>query len=323
MKIKYFILIFLCSCITAPKVDSARILPNKELAVITRVKEAKELLSSGRSDLAEKELLLALETAPYQSTIYNDLGVVMLSQTRYAQAEQMFSRALELDSNNAVALENYAKTLYRKREYFFSIKEFEKLLNLLFSQSEEEIKKASGRTYKEKDLVDIYRNISSAYFALGILDEALCNSNLALIKSPDVYQASVHSRMLMLHEKLEQSFSLINNTVVGTNYVVPAGMLLDHSVNLFLRNELTEAEQSISLALKSPSITHQDKILAQLSSYIFFFSQKKYNKANALQKSIKENSEDVCKFEVINSHMPVRFVKLLLAVQNKICQRTI
>ncbi len=326
VKVKYFILIFLCflqySCVTAPKVDSARILPNTELEIITRVKEAKQLLASGRNDLAEKELLLALETAPRQSTIYNDLGVVMLSQSRYVQAEQMFKRAIELEANNAVALENYAKTLYRKREYFFSIKEFEKLLNLLFLSSEEEIKQASGRVYKEKDLVDINRNISSAYFALGMLDEALCYSNLALVKSPDVYQVSVHSRMLMLHEELEQSFSLINNTVVGLNYSVPAGMLLDHSVNLFLDNKLSGAEQSVGLALKKPSISYEDRILAQLSSYLFFISQRKYNKANTLQKSIEENSENVCKFEVINSHMPVRFVKLLSAVQNKICRKT-
>ena len=80
VKSKYSILIFLscwlCSCITAPKVDSARILPNTELEIITRVKEAKQLLVTGRSDLAEKELLLALESAPRQSAIYNDLGAV-------------------------------------------------------------------------------------------------------------------------------------------------------------------------------------------------------------------------------------------------------
>jgi len=321
MKITYFIfLIALNSCVTAPKVDSARILPNQELEVITKVKEAKQLLATGRSDLAEKELLLALEIAPNQSTIYNDLGVVMLGQSRFSQAEQMFLRALELDSNNAVAQENYAKTLFRKREYFFSIKEFEKLRNLLFSKSEQEIKQASGRSYTEKDLVNIDRNISSAYFALGILDEALCYSNSALIKSPDVYQAGVHSRMLMLKEDLDQSYNLLNNTVTGLNYSVPAGMLLDHSVNSFLKNKLQEAEQSIELAAKNPSISADDKILTLLSSYLYFVLLKKDNKANALQKNIEENSKNVCKFEVKNSHMPVRFTKLLLAAQKKICR---
>lgn len=309
-------------CVTAPTVDRARILPDKEVTALTLVKRAKDFASTGRHDLAEQDLRSAIILLPKQSSVFNDLGVSLMAQNRYSEATEMFLRAVRLDANNAVALENYAKVLYRDKEYFFSLAQFNKLLDLLYSKSEEEIKKSSGQSYGNIEFVSILRNMASANLALGYYDEGLCLSNEALFRAPDLYQVGIHSRLLLSFERVNESYALLNNTVVGLNGAVTPGIMLDYAITLFLKRDLDKAAEAADSALKNPQINSEEKKVAILTSYLILNAQKKHKEAESLAASSVSANQHFCDSEQImkNSYLPADFEDQLKVVRGRVCK---
>lgn len=320
--ILYLVLCLSYGCVTAPNVDRARILPDEEVEALTVIKRAKDFASSGRHDLAEQELRKAIIKLPRQSSVFNDLGVALMSQSRYAESAQMFLHATKLDPGNAVALENYAKVLYLDQDYFSAIKQFNNLLDLLYSKTEEQILKSSGKIYADQEFVGILRNMASANFAMGYYDEALCLSNQALLKSPDLFQVGVHSRLLLLFGKIDETYGLLDNTVIGLNGAVPPGMMLDYAVTLFIKKDFEKAAVSADNALKNPQINSEEKSVAFLTSYLILSKQKKHKEAASLAATIINSNDRLCNSSQLmkNSYYPTTFEDQLNLVRGRICK---
>ncbi len=318
----YILTLFLSACVTAPNVDRARILPDAEVAAVTIVKKAKDLSSSGRYDLAEQELRIAVKMLPNQSSVFNDLGVVLMSQSRYLEAADVFLQATDLDPYNAVALENYAKVLYKDGDYFSSLKQFDKLLDLLFSSSEEQIQKSTGKIYTNQDFVNILRSKASAYYALGYYDQSLCLSNEAMLKSPDIYQVGIHSRLLLSFDRVDESHQILENTINFLNGVVPPGMMLDYAVTLFLKKDYDKSATYTDNALKNPQINSVEKRIGLLTSYMILVMQKKDKEAENLAENMINNDEQLCSINQLmkNSYLPASFEDLLKLVRGRICK---
>ena len=317
-----FLILLSFGCVTAPSVDRARILPEQEVNALTLVKRAKDLAATGRHDLAEQDFRSAIRLLPKQSSVFNDLGVALMAQNRFSESGEMFQRAYQLDSSNAVALENYAKVLYRDREYFFSIVQFSKLIDLLYTKSEDEIKKSSGQVYGNAEFVNILRNMASANFALGYFDESLCLSNEALLRSPDLYQVGVHSRLLLTFEKVDECYTVLNNTITLLNGAVTPGMMLDYSITLYLRGDLDKAVETVDSALKNPQINSEEKKIAILTSYLILEAQKKDKEAESLAISTVENNIMLCDSQELmkNSYLPAGFEDQLKVVRGRVCK---
>jgi tetratricopeptide (TPR) repeat protein len=245
-----------------------------------------------------------------------------LSQDRFLEAGEAFERSLALNPKNVIARDNYAKLLYRRGGYSASIEQYFILLDTLFSSKKSELKELLGQEFNESELVDIFRNLSSAYFALGYFDEAVCYSELARQRLPDAFQVSLHSRLLMSLGRNEEAFNVMNETIVVTRANVPSFMLADFGILLLERGEYSRAQESFNRALSSARLSRQEREAAWLGAIYAGIRQEKTKEVKLLAKQLLTTQDQLCEEGTIveQSYWPLGFRDNLIIAKKEVCR---
>jgi len=87
-------------------------------------------ISRGQVELAEKSLWTVLSADPNQPEALTLLGIIRGRQKRYAEAEALFRRALQLDSSSLVAHRNLASALTAQNKPDAAIEEYTEVVKL-------------------------------------------------------------------------------------------------------------------------------------------------------------------------------------------------
>jgi predicted O-linked N-acetylglucosamine transferase (SPINDLY family) len=131
-------------------------------AIYQRQNRKKEALNANKK---------ALNIAPNNAEILNNLGVTLSGLKEYKKAEEYFSKALLINSNYAEAYYNIANTLKKLGRLDQAEKNYYKAINL------------------KPNFVLAYNNLGSTLKKLGRLDEAVTILNKALELKPDYADA--------------------------------------------------------------------------------------------------------------------------------------
>ena len=244
-----FLLSCSLSCLVPPSNRSASVIADKELQLVSVLRRGKEYSKTGRMDLAEREFRLAARQRPGLDNIYNDLGFVLQSQARYQEAAQWYEKALAVEPKNTIARDNLARLLYQTEEYRPSLIENLKLIDVILSTEATELIRTVGEPYGEQDLVSIYRNLANIYYTVGVLDDAVCYSWLAHILGANTYQAGQHARMLLSIDKNAAALITLRDVFVTNQGKVPAKLVLDYGIALYLSGNATLARTAAARVL--------------------------------------------------------------------------
>ena len=95
------------------------------------VATARAEISAGKLDDAEKTLWNLLSSDPQQSEALTLLGIIRGRQKRYAEAEALFRRVLELDAKSVIARRNLASTLIAQNKQDAAIEQYTKVVELV------------------------------------------------------------------------------------------------------------------------------------------------------------------------------------------------
>ncbi|MCB0324298.1 MAG: tetratricopeptide repeat protein [Bdellovibrionales bacterium] len=251
-------------CIVPPADIAPQVLPRAELQVISLVRRGKDYSASGRADLAEGEFREALALRPQNESIYNDLGYVLQAQGRSDEAEAVYRAGLALAPNNAVLRANLARTLYRQGQLGPAIKEFHALLDITLDTETEELSRQYGEEFTPEEFVGIYRDLAMAYYLLGINDEAACYSTLAFLMGANIYEAGRHARLLFSLNRVTIALHILRDVVVARNAAVPAKILLDYGIALYLTDDYTLAKAALGRVLQQSEASRVDRRTARL-----------------------------------------------------------
>jgi superkiller protein 3 len=94
------------------------------------VSTARTEISRGQLDAAEKTLWTVLSSDPNQSEALTLLGIVRGGQKRYAEAEALFRRVLQLDPKSLTAHRNLAEALIAQNKPDAAIEEWKEVVRL-------------------------------------------------------------------------------------------------------------------------------------------------------------------------------------------------
>jgi tetratricopeptide (TPR) repeat protein len=106
------------------------------------VAAARAEISRGQLEPAEKTLWTVLSADPNQPEALTLLGIIRGRQKRYAEAEALFRRALQLDSSSLVAHRNLASALVAQNKREAAIEEYKELVKLAPRDSSAEVELA-------------------------------------------------------------------------------------------------------------------------------------------------------------------------------------
>ncbi|MCU0359652.1 MAG: tetratricopeptide repeat protein [Bacteroidia bacterium] len=160
-----------------------------------------------KKDLAIEDYKKAIAFTPKEKELYYKAGVLMVDLQKYAEADQMFRKAIERDKSYTEAIEAEVKVLFILRDYNYglvvnqlAIDDKKTAINYynqaVFYDSLKNYTEAE-KFYKSSKSVDSkfipgYVGMALAEVKLNKPDEALANCNAALLKDPnslDVFYA--------------------------------------------------------------------------------------------------------------------------------------
>jgi len=231
--------LYCSACVLPPTADS--ILPENELSIVTYTKRGGEYATSGRMDLAELNLRLALKFAPAVPDINNNLGYVLLSQGRLSEARLYIQKALRAMPESLTARANFARVLYLQGELEASRDNYEKLLDFYYSYWNEGIGKG-GMKFTSHDLTVAIRDLSTVYIELGNAGEAFCYSEFASLLGDASYTSLQHERFLIANERADLALNVIQEQLKqdGAN----SSYLFDYGIALYLMDSYQLSKQT-------------------------------------------------------------------------------
>ncbi len=269
-------------------------------------------------DLAEREFRRAIEQRPGLDNLYNDLGYVLQSQARYDEAAEWFTKALEVEPKNAIARDNLARLLYQTEEFRPSLIQHLKLMDTIMSSDAIALNDTVGEPYGEQDLVEIYRNMANIYYTVGVLDDATCYSWLAHILGANTYQAGQHARMLLSIDKNTAALITLRDVFVANGGRVPAKLLLDYGIALYLGGNTSLAKTAAGRVLTQRDAERIDRRTARLLSLLVSSEKER----TLLTESLFEEEPKICELEVLDSeqYWPIQFYDSVEKLVMTVCE---
>lgn len=280
--------VYFGGCITPPQIEHSSVIDNSELALISNIKRGKDYALSGRMDLAELQFRRQLMLYPAQSSIYSDLGYVLIEQNRLEEAVAQLRMAIKLNPLNLPAREHLARTYYRQDKYEESIAEYTRLLDVIFQQI------AKGRvaeTSRSADVMRIYRDMAVVYHALGLYDEAICLSQLSRDIGGDALQ---HIRLLMSLDRVKSATSLLRQSVAAQGAATPPAILLDLGVALIAAGDKVTGAQALDRALSAPASDAETRSEARLIKLKLASDAADADEQTLVFRSLKDENPRLC-----------------------------
>jgi tetratricopeptide (TPR) repeat protein len=278
----------LTGCVTPPQIEHSSVIDNDELQLISNIKRGKDLALSGRMDLAEQKFRLELIKYPKQSSIYADLGYVLIEQNRLEEAAAQLRMAIRLNPLNLPAHEQLARALFRQDLYQEAIEEYEQLLDLILGEI------ASGRTAetaRAADVIRIYRDMSTVYHALGKYDEAICYSQLSRDIGGDGLQ---HIRLLLSLDRVSTATGLLKGIVASGGAATPPNILLDFGAALLASGDKIRGKQALDRALSAASSDAETRIEARLLKIKLADDEQNSEDLELLYQSLLDENPKLC-----------------------------
>ena len=313
--------LLLVSCIAPPEHRQASILPQKELDIITAMNEGRYYAARGRAEAAEDAYRRALALDAREGGIYNGLAYSLQQQRRYAEAEEMYRHALALSPKNIFFRENLARLLYEKGNPSAAVSEYQNVIDTYNSVKPEVLAEISGVDVPKNQLSRTYRNIAVSYYAMGRFDEAVCYSSLTVKSANDVGEAAQHARMLLSLEHVSEAAQTLRDAITAHQGNVPAGMLVDYAMVLYLSRDYGLAKAAVSRALEISSMTRADRRTAQLIKLKLAIFDKSTKDAQFTRDSLLEEDKEFCRLPNLdpNNYWPKAFSEDMNVLKDKLC----
>lgn len=287
----FFVLSALSSCVRPPKVDTAQVIPAKELKLIATVKRGKDYTSAGRLDLAEYEYRKVIAAGVKNSSVFNDLGFVLQSFGRLKEAEATYRQALDYEPRNLVARDNLGRLMVLREDIADARKQFLRLLDDYNTFTKRELLETLGQDYGVSDLVGVYRNLSMLEYRDGNFDEAVCYSRRAYELNGDAVQTGQHARLLISLGLLPQALEILNKQSAAAPDNVPAKVLIDLMIVLYVTADYDQAGQVVESLINRADLIPYDRETTRLLKLLLISREASQNLATKGTKV--NNSEDV------------------------------
>jgi tetratricopeptide (TPR) repeat protein len=221
-----------------------------------------------------------------------------------------------------VLQDNLARALYRRGELGGAIKAYHELLDAYLRSDAKKLRSQLGEDFTEAEFVNVYRNLAMAYYSLGVTDEAACYSALAYIIGSNVYEAGRHARLLFSMNKENIALSVLRNTVIARQGNVPAKILLDYGIALFLSGDYTLSQASLSRVLQQTGGTRVDRRTARLLKFSIAQETGGSNKEQeSLYEGLLEEDSRFCERTDLDqdNYWPVRLDEIIAGLQSELC----
>jgi tetratricopeptide (TPR) repeat protein len=296
----FLLALVLGGCIYTPVRDEADVIPNRELNLVSAVAKAKEYALSGRNDLAERQLLTALKVDPGLSVAWADLGYVLSAQNRNAEAVEAFKKAIQQDPKNPRLLQNAARSYYKQGEYTKSIEHFEKALTLALTPG--------ASNTNTIDQLAIYREMSAAYEAMGLYDEALCHLRLA---SYGAGTLQAYARALLAYDSIAEAVRLLQQLNASAGPAATSDLVLDYVIALVAAGEEKRALELADRVLQDGRALGGPERSLQLLSIAYLPADSKTGKQ--LFENLLEQDPRFCssKISIGISYLPTKLLSTL------------
>ena len=315
-----------CGCITPPTLTTSQVLPKEDLLLVGTLKKGTDYAAGGRADLAEVEFRRALILNPNLSSIYNDLGYTLQAQDRLDESVAAYQQALVKQPMNLVARENLARVLYLRGDIEESIKQFETVLELYDLLPPSQAKSASGQTYTGSDLSSIYRNLASAYYRIGVFDEALCYSAKTIPYQVNEYSSSgQHGRMMLSLGMVTSAVAFLRDTIALSGQDTPAKLFFDYGVALYATGDYTLALEAFTRGLATKDLQEDDRMEFRALLLLMSLRQTPTGTPEQDERTMREkfleDNPDFCEADIVDpdNYWPVPVINDVQTLVNKLC----
>lgn len=311
--LKVMLLSFLASltfaCITPPKIDGPAVIPKDEFELVSTLTAGQQFSQSGRVDLAEIQYRRALRLGADMANVYNNLGFVLQSQGRYDEALIWYRKAIENSPLHVIARENLARVLYQLGDYRAALYENIKLLDIINDSEPESLREIVKEPVGTREIIDIYRNLSQIYLTVGVLDDAVCYSWLAFITAQNMFEAGRHSRLLLSLDLIPSAVGTLRGVVIANDGNVPAKILVDYGISLYLSGNLELADTSASRVLTMERAERVDRRTARLVRILTAKAKGKTASLKLLEESLFADELQFCELAELDEdqYWPLKF----------------
>lgn len=296
-------------------------IPEDEFELVSTLTAGQQFSQSGRVDLAEIQYRRALELGADLANVYNNLGYVLQSQGRYEEALIWYRRAVEHTSEHIIARENLARVLYQLGKYRAALLENLKLLDVINTTEAERLREIIGEPVGAKEIIDIYRNLSQIYLTVGVIDDAVCYSWLAYITAQNMFEAGRHSRLLLSLDMIDAAEGILRQVVVANQGNVPAKILVDYGIALFLLDRYELAETSASRVLTMEQAGRVDRRTARIVRILIARMDEDKETSKLLEESLFSDDPEFCEREQLDEeqYWPLAFADRVDELVRSVC----
>lgn len=314
-------LIILSACITPPPTTGPAVIPEDEFRLVSTLTTGQELSQSGRVDLAEIQFRKALALGADLANVYNNLGFVLQSQGRYEEALGWYRKAVEREPRHVIARENTARVLYQLGQYRAALLENLQLLDIIVGSEPEELRAIVGEPVGNREIVDIYRNLSQIYLTVGVLDDAICYSGLAFAVAQNMFEAGRHARLLLSLDKTADAVGMLRMVVITNEGNVPPKVMVDYGIALYLQQSYELADTSATRVLTSANARPTDRRLARLIRILVAQAREDTATEELVLESVLAEDPELCEATNLDpdQYWPLAFLDKVEALVRSIC----
>lgn len=340
---KTFLLVFLMGtisvalsgCILPPARNTASVLSQEELEIVSTVSLAKDYSKSGRMDLAEAEFRKALILSPNSSNIQNDLAYVLQSQNRLDEAKELYLQTLTKQPDNIVARDNLARLYFQKGEFRAALLELLRLIDSLNEKGEDKLRKEFGDTVGNQEIISAYRKLATIYYTVGVYDDARCYSALAHRNANSVEEAGLHIRLLLSLDLVKEAMEVLTEVVSVHGDSVPAKLMLDYSLALFLTGNEELAGVAVKRVLAASGLDGHSRKSARILTMILANKSGVESELQAAEEALTEDDPEWCENLAkkigagesidldVDNYWPLDYVERVSEVVKKLCDEEI
>lgn len=291
------------SCITPPEPRSGEVIDPQELFVLSHLRSGNEYTAAGRYDLAEREYRLVLNVQPRLVPAQSALAFVLVALGRYAEAIELLRDVLQVEPKNVIARDNLARSYYHLVEYEAAEREFERLRDAYLERiSQKPTPDATAQ------LALTYRNLAILSHSQGILDEAQCQSAMAVATQPTAEQYGQHIRLLLSLDQVQAALQTLA-AVVPINPL--PSFLADYAMALYVSGDKLRAEQAALRVLASPQADSAERRMVRLLRVFLAEGQKNVVELQRVLADLEEDRAALCepKFLERQTYWPTKFIE--------------
>lgn len=319
-KLLFVLSVFGCvSCVTPPETISPRVIPNDEIQLVSAVKRGTDYAASGRMDLAEQFFREALKKKQDLPAVYNDLGYVLMAQSRDDEAEQMFRRSLELAPESLRARDNLARIFYRKGEFEEALEQYQLLLNSYYGIWGGTLEGIPSVEFTAKDLVSVYRNTALVYVSLGKIDEAICSSGLAVSLNDGSYDLASHARFLLGLERTDLALQSLRDLVSLRQGDVGPDILIDYGMTLYVGQNYELSREALTRIAAIPGVDQSTRQDARVLRLLISSKLGDAKETESIGEALLEDEGDVCENPRFPGYWPVELQSEMSARIEELC----